>query len=155
LVWGDVDRLLLELHLLPFQAQDFSLWSFHNEFALVLRNLGSKEYRKDYIDLALIEYSAAAHHFEKAGHIRYQACVENNLAFLFWKVQRLADAHKHLDRAQILFAKLRDDVHTAQVDETRARVLLAEDRVVEAEKPLDVQFGHSNRVMKSRCWRKR
>lgn len=108
--------------------------SFHNEFALVLRNLGSKEYRKDYIDLALIEYSAAAHHFEKAGHIRYQACVENNLAFLFWRVQRLADAHKHLDRAQILFAKLRDDVHSAQVDETRARVLLAEDRVVEAEK---------------------
>lgn len=108
--------------------------SFHNEFAIVLRNLGSKEDRKDYIDLALLEYSAAAHHFEKAGHLRYQACVENNLAFLFWKVHRLADAHEHLDRAQILFAKLRDDAHTAQVDETRARVLLAEDRVVEAEK---------------------
>lgn len=108
--------------------------SFHNEFAIVLRNLGSKEDRKDYIDRALIEYSAAAYHFEKAGHIRYQACVENNLAFLFWKVQRLAEAHEHLDRAQILFSKLRDDVHSAQVDETRARVLLAEDRVVDAEK---------------------
>jgi CheY-like chemotaxis protein len=108
--------------------------SFHNEFAIVLRNLGSKEDRKDYIDLALLEYSAAAYHFGKAGHIRYQACVENNLAFLFWKVHRLADAHEHLDRAQILFAKLRDDAHSAQVDETRARVLLAEHRVVEAEK---------------------
>ena len=108
--------------------------SFHNEFAIVLRNGGSAENREDYIDRALIEYAAAAYHFEQAGHIRYQACVENNLAFLFWKLERFADAHKHLDRAQILFARLKDDRHGAQVDETRARVLLAEGRVVEAEK---------------------
>lgn len=108
--------------------------SFHNDFAIVLRNLGSAENRQDYIDRALIEYTAAAYHFERAGHIRYQACVENNLAFLFWKLKRFADAHKHLDRAQILFARLKDDQHGAQVDETRARVLLAEGRVIEAEK---------------------
>jgi len=108
--------------------------SFHNELAIVLRNLGSTEKREDYIDRALIEYTAAAYHFEQAGHIRYQACVENNLAFLFWKVQRFTDAHDHLDRAQILFARLKDEVHGAQVDETRARVLLSEDRFVEAEK---------------------
>lgn len=102
--------------------------------AIVLRNLGSTEKREDYIDRALIEYAAAAYHFQQAGHIRYQACVENNLAFLFWKVQRFADAHEHLDRAQILFARLKDEVHGAQVDETRARVLLSEDRVLEAEK---------------------
>ena len=108
--------------------------SFHNDFAIVLRNLGSAENRQDYIDQALIEYAAAAYHFEQAGHIRYQACVENNLGFLFWKVQRFADAHEHLDRAQILFARLKDNLHGAQVDETRARVLLAEGRVLEAEK---------------------
>jgi len=34
----------------------------------------------------------------------------------------------------MLFTQLKDDVHLAQVDETRARVLLAEDRLVEAEK---------------------
>ncbi len=76
--------------------------SYHNAYAIVLRNLGSSEPRQDYIDLALIEYAAAAYHFEEAGHIRYQACVENNLAFLFWKLGRFVDAHKHLDRAQIL-----------------------------------------------------
>jgi CheY-like chemotaxis protein len=108
--------------------------SFHNDFAIVLRNLGSTENREDYIDRALIEYAAAAYHFEQAGHIRYQACVENNLAFLFWKLQRFTDAHKHLDRAQILFARLKDDLHSAQVDETRARVLLDEGRMIEAEK---------------------
>jgi CheY-like chemotaxis protein len=108
--------------------------SYHNAYAIVLRNLGSSEHRQDYLDLALIEYAAAAYHFEEAGHIRYQACVENNLAFLFWKLERFVDAHKHLDRAQILFARLKDNLHSSQVDETRTRVLLAEGRVVEAER---------------------
>ncbi len=74
--------------------------SFHNSFAIVLKNLGAAENREDYIDRALIEYAAASYHFEQAGHIRYQACVENNLAMLFWKAHRFADAHEHLDRAQ-------------------------------------------------------
>ncbi len=108
--------------------------SFHNQFAIVLRNVGATESREDYVDRALIEYAAAAYHFQEAGHIRYQACVENNLAFLFWKVQRFEDAHEHLDRAQILFARLKDYLNGALVDETRARVLLSEGRVVEAEK---------------------
>jgi len=108
--------------------------SFHNEFATVLKNLGAAENRQDYIDRALIEYAAAGYHFEKAGHIRYLACVENNLAMLFWKARRFGDAHGHLDRAELLVKRLNDDVHRAQVDETRARVLLAEGRIAEAEK---------------------
>lgn len=108
--------------------------SFHNELAIVLRRIGTTEDRQDYVDRSLIEYTAAAYHFERAGHLRYQACVENNLAFLFFEAQRYADAHEHLDRADMLFARLKDDVHRAQVDETRARVLIAEDKLVEAEK---------------------
>ena len=108
--------------------------SFHNEFATVLKNLGAVESREDYIDRALIEYGAAAYHFEEAGHVRYQACVENNLAMLFWKAQRFKDAHEHLDRADMLFARLKDELHRAQVDETRARVLLSEGEVVQAER---------------------
>ena len=108
--------------------------SFHNEFATVLKNLGAAENRPDYIDRALVEYAAAGYHFEEAGHIRYLACVENNLAMLFWKAHRFADAHEHLDRGELLFTELKDDVHRAQVDETRARVLLAEGRIAEAEK---------------------
>lgn len=108
--------------------------SFHNSFAIVLRNLGTTENREDYIDRALIEYAAASYHFEQAGHVRYQACVENNLGFLFSTIGKLADAHDHLDRAQTLFTRLKDDVHLAQVDETRARVMLKQGRVIEAEK---------------------
>jgi CheY-like chemotaxis protein/tetratricopeptide (TPR) repeat protein len=107
---------------------------FHNEFAMVLRKLGSVEGRADYIDRALIEYAASSFHFEQAGHTRYQACVENNLGFLFGTIKRFAEAHEHLDRAQALFTQLRDKVHIAQVDDARARVLLEEGRLAEAEK---------------------
>jgi tetratricopeptide (TPR) repeat protein len=57
---------------------------FHNSYANLLVVLGQGEGRQDYIDQALIEYAAASYHFEQAGHTRYQACVENNLGFLFF-----------------------------------------------------------------------
>jgi CheY-like chemotaxis protein/tetratricopeptide (TPR) repeat protein len=107
---------------------------FYNGFGFVLRNLGTAEKREDYTDQALIEYAAASYHFEQAGHTRYQACVENNLGFLFGTIRKFSEAHQHLDRAQALFTSMKDSVHTAQVDDTRARVLLAEGRVPEAEK---------------------
>jgi tetratricopeptide (TPR) repeat protein len=100
---------------------------FHNQFGFVLRNLGD-------IDRALIEYAAASYHFEQAGHTRYHACVENNLGYLFFTIKKFAEAHLHLDRAQALFTSMKDHVHTAQVDDTRAKVLLAEGRTAEAEK---------------------
>jgi CheY-like chemotaxis protein/Tfp pilus assembly protein PilF len=107
---------------------------FHNGFANLLNFLSITEYREDYIDRALIEYAAASFHFEQAGHERYRGCVENNLGFLFSTIGKFAEAHEHLDSAQMLFTSLKDNVHLAQVDETRARVMLKEGRVVEAEK---------------------
>jgi CheY-like chemotaxis protein len=109
---------------------------FHNQFATVLENIGRAEGNKDYIDRALIEYAAASYHFEQAGHSRYQACVENNLGYLFCTINKFPEAHQHLDRAQALFTSMKDSVHTAQVDDTRAKVLLAEGRVADAERLL-------------------
>jgi CheY-like chemotaxis protein len=107
---------------------------FHHLFGFVLKKLAEAENRRDYVDKALIEYAAAGFYFERAGLQRYEGCVENNLGFLFCNIGKFAEAHEHLDRAQMLFTVLKDDVHLAQVDETRARVMLAEGRVVEAEK---------------------
>ena len=117
------------------KVNDHSLAAhFHNGLANTLNQLSSIENRPDYVDRALIEYAAASFHFEQAGHERYQACVENNLGFLFGTINRFDEAHEHLDRAQVLMTRLKDNVHLGQVDETRARVLLAEGRTVEAEK---------------------
>lgn len=107
---------------------------FHSEFAIVLETLAISEKREDYTNRALIEFAAASFHFEQAGQSRHCACVENNLGMLFSVVGKFPEAHEHLDRAQAIFTSLKDSVHLAQVDETRARVLLAGGHAAEAEK---------------------
>src|SRR5205085_3644254 len=106
--------------------------TFHMDLAVVLKFHSAGEHRDDYADRALVEYAAASFHFEQAGHTRYLARVENNLGYLHLEAQRFTEAHAHLDRAGRLFARLKDSGSVAQVDETRARVLLAEGRYVEA-----------------------
>jgi DNA-binding NtrC family response regulator len=99
---------------------------FHHQLATVLKNLGAAEHRRDYMDRALVEYAAASFHFEQVGHGRFRAAVENNLGSLFLNLGKFAEAQPHLDRARRLFVSLKDSVHTAQVDETRARAFLAQ-----------------------------
>jgi two-component system chemotaxis response regulator CheY len=108
--------------------------TFHNGFAVLLRNLAAAENREDHLDRALIEFAAASYHFEEAGHERYCARVENNLGELFSTIGKFDAAHAHLSRARNLFLKLHDGGSVAQVDETRARALLAEGRLQEAER---------------------
>jgi CheY-like chemotaxis protein len=141
LVEGDAGRLNEALHLynevapLIEQIQDHAIkGTFHSQFGLVFRRLATPENSEHYLDQALIEYAAASFHFEQAGNERYLARVENNLGFLFYTIGRYPDAHQHLDRARHLFLELKDLGTAAQVDETRARTLLAEDRVNEAER---------------------
>jgi tetratricopeptide (TPR) repeat protein len=110
--------------------------SFHNHLALVLRHLGSVEGHAEYFDRAIIEYTAAIYHYEQARHERYLATNENNLAFLLYKLGRYRDAHNHLDRAQAIMTRLKDVGMLAQVDETRARVLVAERRYRDADRAL-------------------
>ena len=110
--------------------------SFHNHLALVLRHIGSVQGGTEYFDRAIIEYTAAIYHYEQARHERYLATNENNLAFLLYKLGRYRDAHEHLDRAQAILTRLKDPGMIALVDETRARVLVAERRYRDAERVL-------------------
>jgi tetratricopeptide (TPR) repeat protein len=110
--------------------------SFHNELAIALQFLGRAERRADYTDRAILEYTAAIYHAEQAGHEQYGASIENNLAFLLYKLGRFGDAHEHLDRAQAILTRLKDTGTLAQVDETRARVLIAERRYRDADRTL-------------------
>ena len=107
--------------------------AFHNEFAMVLRFLAKAETRPDYMDRAFIEFTAASYHWERAGHAARVAVVENNLGFLLLTTGKFVEAHQHLNRARALFNKFRDKGSIAQVDETRARVFLAEKHYSQAE----------------------
>ncbi|HEX7723366.1 MAG TPA: response regulator [Pyrinomonadaceae bacterium] len=108
--------------------------SFHFEYGLLLRRLAVPANREEYIDRALIEYSAASFHFQEAGNDRALARVETNLGYLFFTIGKHKEAHAHLDRARHVFLKLKDAGMAAQVDETRARTLLAQGYVTEAER---------------------
>jgi len=108
--------------------------SYHNSVAAVLTTLADAESREDYRDQALIEYAAASIHFEAAENIRYCALVENNLGYLFSTIGKFSEAYRHIDRAHALFTELGDRGHIAQVDDARARALLAAGESVQAER---------------------
>lgn len=105
---------------------------WHGQMALVLRRLSTAEGRADYADRAILEFTAAIYHYEQSGHERYSAINLNNLAMLLYALGRYEEAHGNLDRAVGLFERLEDDGLLAQVNETRARVLVAEGRYREA-----------------------
>lgn len=108
--------------------------SYHDTLGNTLEDLSELKKRQDYVDRALIEYAASSYHFEKAGHRSYLASVENNLGVLFFKINRCAEAHEHLDRARRIFASLKEIGSVAQVDETRACVFLQQGRLPDAER---------------------
>ncbi|HET8783384.1 MAG TPA: tetratricopeptide repeat protein [Pyrinomonadaceae bacterium] len=107
---------------------------FHNTFATVLKALGTAEQREDYIDRALVEFSAASFHFEQVGYRRFQARVENNVGFLFANIGRFADAQEHLARARSLHLSVGDHGGAAGAEDTRAQAFLLEGRYDQAEK---------------------
>lgn len=142
---GDVERaairlndallVLAEAAPLVEESSNHSLKGrFHNTRAVVLKNLGASEKRQDYVDRALVEFTAASFHFEQAGHTRFRARVENNLGFLFLQLNRHTESQRHLEHARRLFSSIKDHGSCAQVDETRGRLFLAQGKNSEAER---------------------
>lgn len=106
---------------------------FHTSYATVLRSLGTAEKREDYIDRALLEYTAASYHFEQAGYKRFQGRVENNVGFLFATLGKFNEAHEHLGHARTLFVSVGDHGGAASVDDSRAQAFLLEHEYESAE----------------------
>ncbi|HEV2880484.1 MAG TPA: tetratricopeptide repeat protein [Pyrinomonadaceae bacterium] len=132
--YNDSLRILLDsAELFERSSSDALKGNFHNERASALTFLAQAERRSDYTDRAIIEYTAASHHFEQAGHTSYRASTENNLGFLLYTIGRYEEAHEHLNAARRLFADVQNRGRVAQVDETRARVLLAQGKLPAAE----------------------
>ena len=107
---------------------------FHNTYGGVLKALGTSKNREDYIDRALVEFTAASYHFEQAGHNRFLARVENNVGSLFATIGRFNEAHEHLTRAKALHLNVGDHGGAAGAEDTRAQAFLLEGRNEEAER---------------------
>lgn len=106
---------------------------WHSHMALALQRLATAEMSAHYADRAIIEFTAAAYHFEQSHHESYCARTLNNLAMLLYRFGRYTEAHENLDRASAIFSNLNDESSIAQANETRARVLVAEQRYEEAD----------------------
>ena len=113
-------------------SEDWIHGAYHYQRGLVYKKLGGSEN----LDHALIEYSAASMHLADAGHIRHVAGVENNIGFVLLLLGRTTEALTHLDRARTIFVSLKDSRMVAQVNDTRARVFLAEKRFADAERAI-------------------
>src|SRR5215208_6359715 len=113
-------------------SDDWIHGAYHYQRGLVYRGLGGTEN----LDHALIEYSATSMHLANAGHIRHLAGVENNIGFIHMLLGRATEALTHLDKARAIFVSLKDSRMVAQVNDTRARVFLAEKRYAEAERAI-------------------
>jgi tetratricopeptide (TPR) repeat protein len=111
-------------------ASDALKARWHGHMGLVQRGLARG--RIEYLDRAIIEYTAAIYHYELAKHIRYCGSNLNNLAFILYKLGRYDEAHEHLDKAHLIFSRLRDKGNIAQVEETRTRALIAEGKYKDA-----------------------
>jgi tetratricopeptide (TPR) repeat protein len=107
---------------------------YHSELAIVLRNLATTENRLEYFQRAIEEYKEAEKQFRLAQNPIYRADQLNNIGFLLFKLGHYKEAHKYLDEARRLTARFKDKARTAQIDDSRAQVLIAEGRLVEAER---------------------
>jgi tetratricopeptide (TPR) repeat protein len=107
---------------------------WHGQRGLVLRRLATAERRPDYADRAIMEFTAAIYHYEQAKHERYCGSNLNNLAMLLYQLGRYSEAHENLDRAQAIFERHQDTGNLACINETRARVFVAERYYKEANR---------------------
>ena len=107
---------------------------YHSERAIVHRNLATTENRLEYFRRAINEYKEAERQFRLAHNPIFRADVINNVGFLLFKLTRYKEAHKYLDEARRLTVRFTEKARTAQIDESRAQVLIAEGRLAEAER---------------------
>jgi tetratricopeptide (TPR) repeat protein len=116
-------------------TDDAARGRYHGALALAFRKRADAEKRPDDMDRAIEENAAASYYIAKSGNHRYYARIENNLGFLLYKIGKYGDAHKHLENARRTFADvLRDPGSAAQVNDTRARVYIAQRQYQAAER---------------------
>jgi tetratricopeptide (TPR) repeat protein len=106
---------------------------YHGQMAIALRNIAKSEKRTEYIQRAIVECQKADQHYKVARNPVFRADVKNNTGLLLANVSRFKEAHKYLDEARRLTVSFRDKARTAQIDESRAQVFLAQGKLGQAE----------------------
>lgn len=119
---------------------------FHNTLGLALEDVGLSAQVGDYIQRAVIEFTAASYYFELCGDVPFLSNVENNIGFLLSLLGQYSEAYSHLERARSLALAQGDELKAAQIEDTRARALCAEGRLSEAELLIDAVVEELERL---------
>jgi tetratricopeptide (TPR) repeat protein len=123
---------------------------YHNQMALVLRNLATPQNKASELRRVLKEYEAAERHFKAARNKISRAQIKNNISYVLRELSRFREAHEYLDQARRLTVSARDKLRTAHIDESRAQLFIAEGKYAEAEVAADravktfEKSGHRN-----------
>jgi tetratricopeptide (TPR) repeat protein len=105
---------------------------YHNQMAIALTYIAKSEKRTEYTQQAITELLKADKHYKAARNPLFRADVKNNAGFLLSTVSRFKEAHRCLDEARHLTVRFTDKARTAQIDETRATVFLAQGKPEQA-----------------------
>ncbi len=107
--------------------------SYHSQIGIVLRHLAKNQRRDDYLQTAIGEFEKADHCYKLVRSNWFRANVKNNVGLILVDLKRFKEAHKYFGEARRLSALVRDRVQTAQIDESRAQLLLLEKKLKDAE----------------------
>jgi tetratricopeptide (TPR) repeat protein len=107
---------------------------YHHELAIILRNLATRENRPEYFHRAISEYKEAESQFRLAHNPIFRADLIANVGYLLYKLSRYKEAHKYLNEARRLTVRFKNKASTAQVDDSLAQLLIAEGKLVDAER---------------------
>jgi tetratricopeptide (TPR) repeat protein len=107
---------------------------YHNTLAQVLQTFVTPEKKDSQLRRVVSEYEQADHYFKLARNTLYRGLVKNNLGIVLRDLSRYREAQEYLDHARRLTASVRDRVRTAQIDQARAEVMIAQGRFAEAER---------------------
>ena len=108
--------------------------AYHHELAIILRNLATRENRPEYFHRAISEYKEAESQFRLAHNPIFRADLIANVGYLLYKLSRYKEAHKYLNEARRLTVRFKNKASTAQVDDSLAQLLIAEGKLVDAER---------------------
>ena len=127
-------RILTENALLFKKINNHALKGvYHMQVGLALRNLATPETQSVEFSRVLWEYTEADKHFKAAHNKMFRAHNLNNISYVLRDQSRFQEAHEYLDHARRLTVSVKNKVKTAQVDESRAQLFIAEGKYVEAE----------------------
>jgi tetratricopeptide (TPR) repeat protein len=108
--------------------------NYHNELAIVLRHLARSDSlkRENLLQRAVCEFERADHHLQLAKNKVFRISVKNNVGLILFNLSRFKEAHRHLEEARRLAINVRNKVQTAEIDESRAQVFIAERKFKDA-----------------------